>query len=127
MNKILNVLIIISIFFIFSCVTAHDLAVSRVALYDKLLGPLITDTKDEVLFYLGAPDSSQKLGTQEIWIYHHTFGVEETSTSTINFNRGFFNNIISESNSASHEIYDKITLYFNSSGRMTNYETFVQR
>ena|GEM_PF-4229161 len=120
----LGLLTLLLCFFI-SCATAHELAEERVSEYKTLLDGLIADTKDQVLMYLGAPDSVNKLGTQEIWIYHHTLGEEDKSVNT--FNRGFFNSVVGQSESFSHEIYDKITLYFNKQGDMTSYDTFVQR
>jgi outer membrane protein assembly factor BamE (lipoprotein component of BamABCDE complex) len=125
MKKNSNLILLLPICFIISCATAHEIAVAKVAEYDKLLNPLIADTKDEVLFQLGAPDSTQKLGSQEIWVYNHSYGEEGSSVNT--FQRGFFNSIVGINNYSYHKLYDKITIYFNKTGRMTNYETFVQR
>jgi len=102
---------------------AHQQATSRVNEYKEMLDPLIgVASKDDILVQFGIPQRKSNTENLEVWEYLQSFG---TRASAQGFSNPYGYNATAYSRS--HEVYDKVTLYFDDSDLLHTWKAYVQR
>lgn len=94
----------------------------RLKEYESTLKPLLgTATKEDIVRRYGAPQDRQTAGSLEVWTYHLSYGVRGGAYVATPSQYGGF------ATTNSYEIYDRLTLMFNSTGYLDSYKVWVQR
>ena len=113
--------IIIFVLILSGC--AQMQAHSRLQEYKEAYGPLIgVATKEQIVQSIGLPTRKQIVGNVEVWEYHHSFGARGGAYAYSPYNSGS-----AFATGSSHEVYDRVTLTFDSNGILQNANFYVQR
>ncbi len=94
---------------------------NRAQEYKDLIEPGIgSATKEQVVQLWGLPTRKLNVGDLEVWEYHLSFGTRGGAYTS-------YNRYSAASFGRSHEVYDQVTLTFNSSDILIAYKVYVQR
>ena len=113
--------IIIFVLILSGC--AQMQANSRLQEYKEIFNPLIgVATKEQIVQRMGLPTRKQSVGNVEVWEYHQSFGTRGRAYAYSPYNSGS-----AFATGSSHEVYDRVTLTFDSNGILQNANFYVQR
>lgn len=113
--------IILFVFILSGC--AQMQANSRLEEYKKVYDPLIgVATKESIIQSIGLPTRKQIVGNVEVWEYYQSFGTRGRAYAYSPYNSGS-----AFATGRSHEVYDRVTLTFDSNGILQNANFYVQR
>lgn len=92
-------------------------AKSAIKKYEQSLNPLVgTATKEDMARQFGIPHRKEQIGDSDFWHYHFSYGMKGGAYSP-----GYY------AVARTHEVYDDLTLEFDSSGRLRSWRIYVQR
>ena len=96
---------------------------SRLEEYKNIYDPLVgVATKEQIIQSIGLPTRKQIVGNVEVWEYHQSFGARGSA-----YAHSPYNSSSAYASGSSYEVYDKVTLTFNSDGVLQNWTAYVQR
>ena len=100
---------------------------NRLQEYKVMLDPMIgVATMDDIATRFGVPVRTVKLGSSEVWEYHKSFGVRGTANAYTPTSYNQYG-VSTFAQGRSHEVYDKVTVTFDNSGILKNWNAYVQR
>lgn len=94
----------------------------RLKEYQTTLDPLVGQaTQEDIVRQFGPPQERKTYGALEIWTYHQSFGMRGGAYVSP------YNQYGTYASTRAHEVYDRVTLTFNSAGRLDSWRAYVQR
>jgi len=95
--------------------------------YEAMIDSMLdVATKDEIARRFGIPSRTAQLGSVEIWEYHKSFGFRCAGSASMPTQYNPYG-VSTFAQGRSHEVYDKLTFSFDSSGTLIEWRAYVQR